>query len=355
MHLLAKLSELGNLDWWGRLFTESLSLSITFQHLNNFSTLSVVIWPRENMDVMKKFWASEDLMEHLLPMLDLPSTLALASVNPLVISLVQRTLIWKHLLKTSWQLFLEDFTKVDKMIELLKMMKDPEPFLLDFLEYICRNVPLIGLIIEVGEHRGEIKLQLNGKNKVVGPSLFMLLEHVVASMEAEVMVDMVVEEVQLEYFGGNVGKALTSQAPRQQRKVRKVNFGWGLQFEEGEPTSWEKKDATNCISLLHNCSKWAVKGLYLHSLGQSDWSSLAEASAKGEIKFVDVKREALILGRLEEVKKVWEATTDYWRIIGLTELIGEGGEGRAEGWKRIQKVMEMEDQEWETLSSIKWW
>ena len=156
------------------------------------------------MDVMKKFWASEDLMEHLLPMLDLPSTLALASVNPLVISLVQRTLIWKHLLKTSWQLFLEDFTKVDKMIELLKMMKDPEPFLLDFLEYICCNVPLIGLIIEVGEHRGEIKLQLNGKNKVVGPSLFMLLEYVVASLEAEVIV---VEEVLLEYkFGGNVGK-----------------------------------------------------------------------------------------------------------------------------------------------------
>ena len=114
-------------------------------------------------------------------------------------------------------------------------------------------------------------------------------------------------------------------------------------------------DATNFISLLHNCSKWTVKGLYLHGLGQSDWSSLAEASAKGEIKFVDVKREALILGRLEEVKKVWEATTDYWRIIGLTELIGEGGEGRAEGWKRIQKVMEMEDQEWEALSSIKWW
>ena len=42
------------------------------------------------MEAMQKFWVNEDLLEHLMPMMDLPSTLALASVNPLVQSVTYR-------------------------------------------------------------------------------------------------------------------------------------------------------------------------------------------------------------------------------------------------------------------------
>ena len=42
------------------------------------------------MGAIQEFWMSEDLLEQLLPMLDLSTTLALASVNPLAVSLLCR-------------------------------------------------------------------------------------------------------------------------------------------------------------------------------------------------------------------------------------------------------------------------
>ena len=71
----------------------------------------------------------------------------------------------------------------------------------------------------------------------------------------------------------------------------------------------------------------------------------------------EVKREALVLGRPADVRKVWQATKSYWRIIGLTYLIEKEGEGEEEegGWAEIQAILEMEDEEWEALSLIRWW
>merc|ERR1711942_406194 len=104
------------------------------------------------------------------------------------------------------------------------------------------------------------------------------MEHVVARMGSKVML---VEGARLEYFGGLVGRALASQTSQQQQEVRWVRFGWGVTFNN-------KENATSCIFLLKKCSNWSVKGLYLHhSVGESVWRSLAEASTKGEIKFVE--------------------------------------------------------------------
>ena len=305
------------------------------------------------MKAMQEFWMNEDLLELLLSMLDLASLLALASGCPLALELIKRPLVWQHLLRTSWQLILKDSFDVDLVTRLLKMTRDPEP-LLDFLEHICKKFSLLGLM-QVGEHKGEIMLQLDDNCKLVGPRCFQLMQYMVAQMESKVMV---LREVHLENLGGLVGRALASQATRQQQKVRLVRFRWGLTFNDEEggglEANWRREDVTNCISLLQNCSKWSVKGFYLHNLGELGWRSLAEASAKGEIKFVEVKREALVLGRPVDVRKVWMATKSYWRIIGLTDLIEREGE-EEEGWAKIQEVLELADEKWEELRGIRWW
>ena len=62
---------------------------------------------------MQRFWVTEDLLEHLLPMLDLPSTHALASANPLALAILEKSPpLWQQLLHRSWQLFLKDFQNV---------------------------------------------------------------------------------------------------------------------------------------------------------------------------------------------------------------------------------------------------
>ena len=296
---------------------------------------------------MQIFWMTEDLVEHLLPMLDLPSTHAIASTSPLALSLVKRPLVWKQLLQSSWKLFCKDFNNVDLMVDLLKLMNDPEPQLLSFLEHICQNFPLLRL----NRPKGEIILRLGTNSKVVKPDCFKLMQYVVASMGSKVMDVM---DMQLRCFGEEVGRALASQASQQQQEVRWASLR-GLIFNE-EGGDWKKENVKNCISLLQNCSNWSVNGLYLHSIGETVWRSLAEVSTKGEIKFVEVKREALVLGRPADVRKVWQATKSYWRIIGLTDLIEREGEGKEEeGWDKIVEVWEMAYKDWEALSLIRWW
>ena len=44
-----------------------------------------------DMEASQQFWMSEDLLEHLLPMLDLSTLEAIASADPLVVSLLSRS------------------------------------------------------------------------------------------------------------------------------------------------------------------------------------------------------------------------------------------------------------------------
>ena len=80
---------------------------------------------------MDKFWANEDLVEELLPFLDLPSTLALASVHSATASLLKRDILWKQLLhqtfKAKFELLVVWEDKVDLLITLIKQLDDDEP------------------------------------------------------------------------------------------------------------------------------------------------------------------------------------------------------------------------------------
>ena len=156
------------------------------------------------------------------------------------------------------------------MTDLLKMMNDPEPLLLDCLEYICQNSPLRVSSFPLHDLRN-IMLRLGDNYKVVTPWCFTFMQGMVARMESEVMV---VVEVYLEYFGGFEGRALASQASCQQQEISFVKFKQGLTFNEGVG-SLGKENVTNCISLLQNCSSWTVNGLFLHSLGESAWTGEA--------------------------------------------------------------------------------
>ena len=285
------------------------------------------------MDAVQKFWVMEDLVEQLLPMLDLPSTQAFVSVNPLALAILEKSYpLWQHLLHRSWQLFLKDFQNVALITDLLKMMKDPDPLLLSCLEYICQSSPF-----RVSSFPGKIILRLGDNYRVVTPWCFTLMQGMVARMESRMMV---VEELHLKSFGGFEVRALASHASCQQQEISVVKFGHGLTFNE-EVESWGREDVTNYISLLQNCSSWTVNELFLHSLGESGWRRLAEASAKGEIEFVFTTREALMLGRLVDVRKVWLATKLFWQIIGETFIFEREEEEGEEEWANIEEILEM--------------
>ena len=99
------------------------------------------------MGVEHRFWRSPALVAQLILFLDVASTLALATIQPLVLGLLQRRFMWKDLIKRSeirpdYVNDVEDEDEDSKkivmqMVSILKMMEDPKPLLLDLLHHIC--------------------------------------------------------------------------------------------------------------------------------------------------------------------------------------------------------------------------
>ena len=150
------------------------------------------------MDASQQFWMSEDLLEHLLPMLDLPTLVNFASANTLAVSVLSRPPMWGQFLKRTYQPTkceqkeweweeneIKRFQQKAPLIaHLLKMMEHQKPRLIQFLDHICQDFP-------VREERffydGEIKLRLGGTFRIISPTSFIVLEHAASHLEFNMM------------------------------------------------------------------------------------------------------------------------------------------------------------------------
>lgn len=96
---------------------------------------------------METFWANNYLVEQLLPFLDLPSTVALASVHTVTASLIKRDFLWKQLLhqtfKTKSDFLVVYKEKVDLLITLIKQLDDVDEHQLhqSLFHHICKRFP----------------------------------------------------------------------------------------------------------------------------------------------------------------------------------------------------------------------
>ena len=149
---------------------------------------------------MEFFWQSKDLMEHLIPFLDLPTTLALASTHHLALEVLQQKRIWTGLI-LSLKLVKSRFwhcgnsveikamqRRVDVVTSLLKLMEEPEPLLNILLNTICLNLPPA---TDENGHKDVIFInspKVYNTGFFVSPTGFLLLEQAESGMESKVQV-----------------------------------------------------------------------------------------------------------------------------------------------------------------------
>ena len=112
------------------------------------------------MAVENRIWRSPDLVAQLIPFLDLASILALATVQPLVLNLLERSFIWKNLIRRSAisenELEGLDRAKIGQLVKILKLVEDPESHLLELLHTICERYPEgLELEVEYPDEEGE--------------------------------------------------------------------------------------------------------------------------------------------------------------------------------------------------------
>ena len=291
------------------------------------------------MDAIQEFWMSEDLLEQLLPMLDLPTIVAFASANTLALSVLFRPLAWRRFLKRSFKptgSSKQEFRNAHMISDLLEMANSKESRLLgskaareslslqllDFVDHICQVFP--GLhdkavkshLARLGKVDDEIKLLLGGNSKSVSLDGFLILDRVEWYLGSNVMA---VEEVTLDHLADlKCTEALADQISRQQTKVKMVKIHiqmttpWNVCYSAG------RKYVDNFFTIIRNCSSWSLNRLWLQGLDESIWRKLAEVSSKGKIGSLSV--DASALGCRDAVREVWLATTESLSISRLEKL-----------------------------------
>ena len=105
-----------------------------------------------NFDSARKFWKMPELVEKLLPFLDLESTLHLAQTHELTQDILQGSFAWNKLIRRSRLqdggslgedagLLEEKIDAVKLLVAILKLMKDPKANMLDLLDTVCTRCP----------------------------------------------------------------------------------------------------------------------------------------------------------------------------------------------------------------------
>ena len=282
----------------------------------------------EESEAMKKFWEIPELVERLFTFLDASSTLSLARAHPPTVRILQRGFNWiqfirrscpspainyegkSHLSDCDWAIEAAEQKKQElrPVVQLLKMMKTSQPFLLDLLDIICETFggeesfqDRFGASIEMACPR-------HAANHTVDAVGFLLLEEVEAAMGSA---EQKLKWLQISQLVGDLVSAFRARVLRQEgvaTEIRAYNF-----------YCCEQIDAEFLLTLVQRCESLELATVYVFgAIGARGWSLLAEAiSLLQDLPTISVaSRQVLLDGDKEDLRKIWDVVPlgGHWSV-----------------------------------------
>ena len=333
--------------------------------------------PRENQDrkmsqdeenAVKKFLDNPDLVEKLLPYLDVFTVILLAEsrVSCTVKLLQKSSAVWTKLVRRTFpgnqnwfdhpssgrywnfvkERFEEERIQILHLTSILAMMDNPKSHTLDLLEIICEKFPPIE-----SPGRSEFSIQLgcpcHQSQHSVSPLGFLLLEEVegaLGSAQQEVL------QIKVPFLVDPLMSALGSRVSRQQVKMTRM--------QSGPAVCKNRKNAAHLFALMQNCESTQLR-LSLHIEGNieaSGWADLARALSLLTLDpedppfSVNATREAMKEARREDLKAVWDLLPVSESVVPFFCWIVDAREAREyfykvrgeeeEGWNALLKVLD---------------
>ena len=199
----------------------------------------------EESEAMEKFWEIPELVERLFPFLDASSIFSLARAHPPTVRILQRGFNWIHFIRRScpspiinykskpanltdcdWaiQAAEEKKQEIRPVVQVLKMMKNSRPYLLDLLDIICE---MFGGEESYQDRFGasiEMACPRHTRHHEVDAVGFLLLEQVEASMGSTMQK---LKWLQISQMVGDLTSAFTARVLRQEgvtTEIRAYNF-----------------------------------------------------------------------------------------------------------------------------------
>ena len=353
-------------------------------------------------DAEKKFWATPELVEKLLPFLDLASTKELAEAHQLTRQILGGVLAWNKLIKKTFpkgeniNVDQEDLPNEDDLhlaserpkakllSQIMNMFKDSAQQALlemDLLHTICkrykrdpdsdrykRDPDSVWSPNWTGLNFVSVTCLCN-QIHVISPRGFVLLEDVEASTGSR---RQGVHEVFIDYASGDLTEplltALSSRVINQLQMVRSLNI-WAVGCDTQESAEAFARVAKN--SQGEGLEAWREPLIFVYDeIGPEGWMAILRASEYLPDSAWDVKirceRTVLAAGRRDDLRAIWGNIHGWWLDSGdegplrfekdpLGEKGGwEGFEGK--GWpmfsrrggsrKGLDAVIDMSEAEW---------
>ena len=276
-----------------------------------------------------RFWMIAEMIAKLLPFLNLKSILCLAQAHEETQNLLEGAAVFKKLLRRSSPL--AQLHKVENLVAILKLMKDPKPNLPQVLDAICEsNLPYPGsegVRIGCRHHLHSHSISLRG---------FKLLEKVERAFGTT---EQTVESVSLDTYQtlpNIIMAALASRLTRQQQPLNSISVRTIEISSEEEAEDFKTLMQAIPPTTIQLERLWARK-----RIGPDWWGFLAEAlqTHPGLLSRFYANKNVCNGVKREEMRVVWEALEPNGSLSVVGRVVVRRDEGEA-GWTRLWQILE---------------
>ena len=324
-------------------------------------------------EAVEKFWVTPELAEQVLPCLSARDILNLVRVGLLNIKILQKLVVWNKLIKRNFPPAVQPtfdvlMTRVDSLVDILKMMENHQPCLLATLDLICQRFPS-------SDSRNMVTLSChNNDTKLLTWDGFTLLEEVEAALGST---EHKIERIRIHIINTNdideverrLLAALSARMARQQQLVQLVEIN--SIHVDGEET------LDQFATVVENCATMRVRWVEVFA-PLKDWSKLRRSLCSPQVSLICFKTaRSAILGQLggvaqegkapakrEDLRAIWDVTERIWIVYTWIDDDREGdtyfyknqdiGDG---DWGRFEHLMDMSKEEidaWGDCCCDKW-
>ena len=295
----------------------------------------------EQSKPQETFFGTRELVERLISLLDIQTTLRLAQsvVNQDILRESLGSKAWRELIKRGYgengELEEEDVKNLVKILKILKVMEleEPSKLLLPLLDHICKLS---------GEDEDWSTVNLvcpcSSSPHIISTAAFLLLELVEGSLKTSLqsiqsVVCLPLEEPFLSALSTRMSRMKESVTEIIVDEIAICSIGSALAFKT-----------------LLQAQSLSVTTLYVGgAMGEEGWRVLAGALRDNpnrvELSWVDNIRPGLAEARLEDIKDIWEATEGGFRVVpvlGPASLLIQKDKF---DWERVNQILAMSEDE----------
>ena len=294
--------------------------------------------------LQEQVFGNPDVVERLLIFLDANSTLRLAQsrISCTLHVLEHTSTAWNKLVKRTagrFELlagFDEKRALIEPLVDILKMLDDPNSHALDLLEVICEKYPSAGPLYYIRNPMYHIEISCpRHTTHFVSSEGFQLLEEVEGALGSALQEIISIEAVR--HLRGPLLAAFASRASRQQGKITKVS----LRFAD----CTTRRSAEDLSTLLHKCEAGGVERMLVidGNIEEEGWAALGKAfsSVLVRLNVVQVlERKFMTEGRREDIRSVWESVARCWILASEVGFEGRLLPKSEKGWKELEDILD---------------